>query len=117
MANIEVEAYLATFYYMKRSDNPEVLQRCENFKHRKFGSRAPLLHKRLNNEAYANPDTDLTKFMTIYMAEARVIKSDYDRIHRELGDGKIMGINEEQTFEDSVKNIQSISGECNDKKE
>ena len=117
VANIEVEAYLATFYYMKRSDNPEVLQRCDNFKRRKLGSRAPLLYEMLDNRAYANPNADLTRFMTIYMIEARVIKSDYDRKHRELGDGKVMGINEEQAFEDSVKNIQSISGECDVNKE
>ena len=117
VANIEVEAYLATFYYMKRSDNPEVLQRCDNFKRRKLGSRAPLLYEILDNRAYANPNADLTRFMTIYMIEARVIKSDYDRKHRELGDGKVMGINEEQAFEDSVKNIQSISGECDVNKE
>lgn len=117
VANLEVEAYLATFYYMKRSDNPEVLQRCDNFKRRKLGCRAPYLYEILDNRAYANPNADLTRFMTIYMAEARVIKSDYDRKHRELGDGKVMGINEEQTFEDSVKNIQSISGECDVNKE
>lgn len=116
-ANYEVEAYLATYYYMTRSNNPEVVQRSKNFNRKKLGSRVPILHKMLNNKAKPNSNTDLTKFRTIYMDEARVIKSDYDRKHRVLGDNKVMGINENETFEDSVKNIQSMSGECNVNKE
>ena len=110
VANMEVEAYLATYFYMTRCVNDEVQQRSR--KKHMLGSRSSILHKYLNNKGEPIYGADLTKFMTIFINEANAIKQEFDSREQNIIDNKTMSIDPSATFNNSIELLQSISEEC-----
>ena len=115
VANLEVEAYLATYFFMKRCVNEDVQQRSR--KVTLLGSRASILYKYLNSQGEPIDGADLTKFMTIFFNEARAIKREFDYREQNIINNKTMSIDTTATFENSVKRLQSISNECEPRKD